>query len=844
MANPSVRPKRVFISYSQYDPTDPEHTSKVLMLAHALVTDGGLDVELDQFHKNEIIDWPIWCQQQLEQENSDYVLMVCTAEYLRRVENKVPAEVGRGVFWEGGHIAKQIYRDKANKRFLPILLGEESENAIPRSLEGWTWFRLLGFGLANRDMGYRDLYRLLTGQPAIPKPQCRVKTLLPPEIVHVGEGIQPVPGCEETLSHLVPHARNLIQNLPSRSLNHLFKGRDEFLRTLREAFLRSPKQRQAIIPRLAIHGLGGIGKTRAAVEYAWRYREDYTALLFLKAETALALVTSLANLCPLLGLAAGVIDDMRRAQEARQWLLGHPGWLLIVDNVDDEDAARAVEDWLGNVQGGHVLLTGRIKEWPADVLARRLDVLDRDSAAEFLLERGEGGRRAQPDDAAQALALADELDGLALALEQAAAFIRKHGLSFAEYLTRWREADRKTRAWHDARVMQYPRPLATTWQTSVDTLPAPARALLDVLAWLGSEPIPRFLFDYSYAPEGLPEPFGEDGGFPARVLAELFGEADVDPEEAFAALRGVSLLRPGDEAGFANEGKLHKVLALLTRERQDEAAQAANLRVALALVDAVAVGDSDDVRVWPVWEPLEPLVRAVADFGEARGVAEPTVRLLNELALMLKTKALHGEAEPLYRRSLALAEQGDALDHSKIATIINNLAALLLATNRLEEAEPLMRRALDITEAGFGPRHPKVAIRLNNLAQLLQDTNRLEEAEPLMRRALDIAEASFGPRHPDVAIDLNNLARLLQATNRVEEAEPLMRRHLVIFLCFTRATGHAHPHLRAAFGNYRQLLQALSLDEAAIGQHLAALGPEAGYGEADYARLLAGLGEG
>ena len=104
-----------------------------------------------------------------------------------------------------------------------------------------------------------------------------------------------------------------------------------------------------------------------------------------------------------------------------------------------------------------------------------------------------------------------------------------------------------------------------------------------------------------------------------------------------------------------------------------------------------------------------------------------------------------------------------------------------------------MRRALAIDEKSYGPEHPDVARDLNNLAQLLQATNRLAEAEPLMRRALAIDEKSYGPEHPKVATDLNNLAQLLQATNRLAEAEPLMRRTVLIFVKFTRNTGHRHP---------------------------------------------------
>ena len=131
-----------------------------------------------------------------------------------------------------------------------------------------------------------------------------------------------------------------------------------------------------------------------------------------------------------------------------------------------------------------------------------------------------------------------------------------------------------------------------------------------------------------------------------------------------------------------------------------------------------------------------------------------------------------------------------------------------------------MRRALAIDEQAFGDQHPAVAIRLNNLAQLLQATGRLAEAEPLMQRALAIDEQSFGDQHPTLAIDLNNLALLLHDTNRLDEAEPLSRRHLEIFLNFTRQTGHNHPHLQAALGNYAGLLRAMDLDESQIRQRL------------------------
>ena len=359
----------------------------------------------------------------------------------------------------------------------------------------------------------------------------------------------------------------------------------------------------------------------------------------------------------------------------------------------------------------------------------RLDVLSPEAAADFLLARTDAKRRKQADDPAAARTLAEELGRLALALEQAGAHIAKERLSFVRYLALWQGQRDKVLAWLDPRLMQSSRSVAITWQTSFDQLGGPARRMLQRLAWLAPEPIPESLLD-------VPVP-----GFDA---------AEADPFSALTELESYSLVtRAADTPTFS----VHRLVQEVTRRSlQGDPAHTA-LTEALQWIDAAFVGNAQDPRDWPVLDPLGPHARAVAAHADATGIPEPTVRLMNQTGLLLSTKALYAEAEPLMRRALAIDEQS------------------------------------------FGPDHPNVAIRLNNLAQLLQDTNRLAEAEPLMRRALAIDEQSFGPDHPNVAIDLNNLAQLLQATNRLAEAEPLMRRALAIdeTKLRTRPSRRRHP---------------------------------------------------
>jgi tetratricopeptide (TPR) repeat protein len=675
--------------------------------------------------------------------------------------------------------------------------------------------------------------------------------------------------------------------LPYPSLGTLFKGRDRFMTRLRTSLTR-PGGGTAAIAGSALHGLGGVGKTRTAVEYAWTHAGDYTALLLLDAETPEKLDSGLAALTGPLRLAEHAATEQAvRVEAALAWLNANPGWFLILDNIDSAAALDAAHRLLGRLKGGQVVLTSRLDRFPREVDRLDLDVLALDDAAAFLLEATAAGRRHAADDPAQARALAGELGQLALALEMAAATIEARRMSFAQYREVWRGNRARVVGWARPEITGYHHAVAEAWQTSVDQLGVPGRLLLERLAFLAPDPVPVFLLN-------VPVP---------GVVAED-GHAALDDLAAYSLVT-----REVDGAGFSVQRLVQDVTRLGLAQ---VGTSQARLTEALEWVNAAFDGDADDVRNWPRLDPLAPHAESVAAHADACGIAEPTGRLMNELGRLFSTKALHRRAEPFLRRTLAINEQnrdendpvvaaclnnlaeslratnrmGEAelllrrslaiteaslgkdhpdvairagnlgklllavnrpdeaellmrrslavveasldKDHPNVATALSDLAMLLQTTNRPGEAEPLIRRALAIDEASFGRDHPTVAIVLNNLASLLQATNRRGEAEPLYRRALAIDEASLGMDHPNVATGLNNLASLLQATSRRDEAEPLMRRALAIFLAFQRDTGHVHPHRDVMTANYRHLLAVMGKSEADIDAKLAALRREAG----------------
>jgi tetratricopeptide (TPR) repeat protein len=599
-------------------------------------------------------------------------------------------------------------------------------------------------------------------------------------------------------------------SLPYPSLGGLFKGRDEFLKELHESLSRGSGR--AAIVGSALYGLGGIGKTRAAVEYAWAHEQEYTALLFVIAETPEALRRNLAALVgPLvLNLAEqNATDDDVRLKAVLDWLKQHPGWFLILDNLDTPEALEEAENQLSKLASGRVLITSRLANFAGHFDPLQLDVLSIDDAVAFLLERTDRRRQKTPDDATAARQLALDLGRLALALEQAGAYVARHEISLARYRQLWRDNWDKVAGWADDRITKYPRAVAATWQTSVDQLAPAGRRLLERLAWFGPEPIPNFLLE-------VPVP-------------DLAANDFVD---TLANLADYSLARRNVDK---QEFSIHRLVQDVTRRGLVEQERRRTLIEALAWVNAAFAGDPQDIRTWSRLDPLAPHVRVVAEFADGAEITEPTAWLMNQLGLLLTEKAQYVGAEPLHRRALAIAEASYGADHPTVAIRLNNLALLLRATNRLSEAEPLFRRALAITEASYGPDDPTVAPGLNNLAALLWATNRLSEAEPLYRRALAITEASYGPDHPTV---LNNLAGLLRTANRLSEAEPLYRRALAI----TEASyGPDHPTVVPGLSNLAGLLRATNrLSEAEPLYRRALAITEASYGP-DHPNVALGL---
>ena len=182
-----------------------------------------------------------------------------------------------------------------------------------------------------------------------------------------------------------------------------------------------------------LSGLGGMGKTQIAIEYAHRHRGEYDAVLWVTAETETALVTGYTHLAHVLNLPQKDEQDQQViVQAVKTWLEAHDGWLLIFDSANEPDL---LEPYLPENTNGHLLITSRARQaqrlgLPKGLLTTKLKARE---ALDFLLDRT-GREKLPASEKKEAKALAKELGYLPLALEQAAAYLVEKQASFENYL--------------------------------------------------------------------------------------------------------------------------------------------------------------------------------------------------------------------------------------------------------------------------------------------------------------------------------------------------------------------------------------------------------------------------
>jgi hypothetical protein len=487
---------QVFLSYSH---DSPEHTRRVRALADQLRKDG-IDARIDQYTPDPDEGWHKWMRTQVKE--ADKVLLVFTETYQRRFEGDEEEGRGLGATFEGVIVTQTLYEAGGrNAKFRPLVFGAEYARFIPVELRRFTHYRV------DTPENYQTLLRWLLERPRV----------LASEL-----GTPPALEVEPTTKLFQEkEPRRTIHNLPFLP-NPLFTGRESELEWLGKQ-LRA--QGDAITQSLVIHGLGGVGKTELAVEYAWKHLREYNAVLWVRADSSPALDIGLAALAPVLGLPeADEREQLNQTKAVLTWLHDHERWLLIADNADTDGAARAVRDRLPPELPGHVLVTSRLNRWPVNIPQLPLELFTPDEAARYLLARVHE-RQHEAGDEAAARKLAEELGNLPLALEQAASFLVEVRWDFGRYRERFREARPELLSYEAEGATRYSASVAKTWSISLDQLTPLARGLLRIAAWWpATDAMPRGVF--AAGRNVLSEALGGHVELSDIAIARALGELD------------------------------------------------------------------------------------------------------------------------------------------------------------------------------------------------------------------------------------------------------------------------------------------------------------------------------
>jgi tetratricopeptide (TPR) repeat protein len=632
----------------------------------------------------------------------------------------------------------------------------------------------------------------------------------------------PFPGQEQPAtggSARFPGRRPEIFTAPPRNPN--FTGRGELLKALRRT-LRA-RRAGAVVQASAAYGLGGVGKTQVAVEYAHRFAADYDLIWWIPAEQPPAIPGRLATLARRLGLPE-VADQGEQLALLFEELGRRDRWLLVFDNATSPQELAPYRPPAG---GGQLLITSRNPAWGAMARPLSVEVLPRAEAVAFL-----GARADRPDDPA-ADALAAALGDLPLALEEAGAYVEQTRTSLGGYLELFEE--RAGELLGLGRPLDYQYTVATTWTLAIEQLRGEAPAAEDLLtlcAFLAPEDLPRALV--SEHADQLPDRLQQAAG-------DRFGY-----DQTLGALGRYSLVTVSEHTLA-----VHRLVQTVVRQDLDEKAARGWAGAAVRLLVAAFPFDSADVGAWPVCASLLPHALTASGHAEQLGAELlVTSSLLNRAAGYLYGRGELTQARPLFERALGICKAHLDPDHLNTATTLDNLGNVLHGLGELSAARDHHTRALAIYEAQLGPTHLYVANSLSNLGSVLADLGELRAARIALERALTIREAHLGPDHPHVAHSLNNLGPVLRSLGELRAARIILERALAIL---EAELGPDHPYTASTLDNLGNVLHDLGelsaardYHQRALAIHEAQLGPDhpaTAYSLNNLGTVLYGLGE-
>ncbi|WP_328814971.1 FxSxx-COOH system tetratricopeptide repeat protein [Nonomuraea cypriaca] len=603
-------------------------------------------------------------------------------------------------------------------------------------------------------------------------------------------------------SHSIPaQVPKVWERVPKRNPN--FTGRADLLSALR----KSINTVTAVVaqPR-ALQGLGGVGKTQLAIEYAWQYRAHYDLVWWVSADQPMLVPSALAAMAPELGLPSSTSTGVEQATQSvlRTLQNGTPyrSWLVIFDNAEDPEY---IKDYIPRGPG-HVLITSRNSRWSDHEATIQVDVFKREESMAFLRRRLAGAV-----SEAEANQLAEMLGDLPLALEQAAALLSRTLMSVDEYVGLLEKQTSRLLSLEKAPT--YPQSMTAAWQVSVsqleDRIPE-AVELLRCCAFFGPEPIPRDVFRRGNRAVGPRlAPILSDTILLTNALSNLERLALVKVEPSTRTLQ------------------VHRLNQALLRDETPEDARAELRHEVHLLLAGSAPNDPDDTSKWPAFEEL-------AAHLEPSGLIkcqEPAVRKFAlDLVRYLYQRGSYNPAQILLDQYIQRWSETSGERHSDVLVARIHLGNVYRALTLYTKAHELDSQTLEMMRESLGHEHTETLWATSSYASTLRGRGDFLLAREVDEEAREAYERLMGKEDVRTLRVLNNLGVDYILTSEYAKAHEVLEE---VHLKMSSAEGlgrrlllHSWSNLGRAVRLSGQFEVATDLAEEAYGYGVAQLGDD------------------
>jgi tetratricopeptide (TPR) repeat protein len=655
----------------------------------------------------------------------------------------------------------------------------------------------------------------------------------------------------------------LLWHLPSQR-NLLFTGREAILARLHTALNNSRTVAWTQIQ--AITGLGGMGKTQTAIEYAYRYADAYQVTFWLRAETRALLLSDVVALADVLPLSEKKGQEPHEVIEAvKGWLQEHSGWLLVLDNLEKLSLMHEV---LPATSTGHILVTTRFQSTGPSIQRIDLEQMKPEEGALLLLRRAkllgptDPLEHATPTVRSIATAIAQLMDGLPLALDQAGAYIEEAGCRVSHYFDLFQSHQAMLLGLRDLSGgghADHPHSVSVTLSCSLEQIKQTNPAALDLLQ------LCSFL-----SPDAIPEEMLVQGG---PDLSPLLQDCVRDPltfDATIADLRRYSLLQRHPETHTLS---LHRLVQVVVKDTMDEASQRQWATRAVQVVNRVfprvgywstsslcqqyfpqaqvcaALIDTWDIRCMEAgrlltqlasylherrnyeltpFAQIEALLQKALDMSASEAASSDRADAQQILGWIYSAEGKYAQAEQYIQQALEIYEHLPEPDQRSIRGCLADLAYAYEQQGNYTQAEPLLMQSLEIGQKVLQPGHVEFAIMLRSLGRYYRKQGKYAQAEPFYRRALAISQKAMGKEHPFTVFLLQGLGNIYQGQGQYAQAESLLMQSLEIG---QKVLQPGHPKIAPSLsflgelyleqGQYAQaeplLLEALEIHQQSLG---------------------------